>query len=157
MRGPLVAVLDFRWGCSVSEFSTTSNDLRLRLCDVALSNERLTPIIFASVLSIASKVLIRLPLANGSRTHVFNPSNFGIVATLLLFPAVGQAPPYQFTSNAIVTGVWHWALPVVILATESLFTVMQPGDCRFASHGSSGLSHRESSEHGSPAQTGLHL
>ena len=80
-------------------------------------NERLTPIIFASVVSIASKVLIRLPLVNGSCIHVFNPSNFGIIATLLLFPAVGQAPPYQFTSNAIVTGVWHWALPVFILAT----------------------------------------
>lgn len=80
-------------------------------------NERLTPIIFASVLSIASKVLIRIRMFHGGHVHVFNPSNFGIVVTLLLFPAVGQAPPYQFTSNAIVTGVWHWVLPVVILAT----------------------------------------
>jgi Na+-translocating ferredoxin:NAD+ oxidoreductase RnfD subunit len=78
-------------------------------------NERLGPIVFASVLSIASKVLFRIKLGNGSVTHFLNPSNFGIVATLLLFSDVGQAPPYQFTEN--ITGFWHWALPVVILAT----------------------------------------
>jgi hypothetical protein len=85
-------------------------------CSMLLyANDRLTPIIFASVFSIASKVLIRVRLDNGNPTHVFNPSNVGIVATLLLFPAVGQAPPYQFTEN--ITGLWHWALPAVLLVT----------------------------------------
>ena len=37
------------------------------------------------------------------------------VTTLLLFPSVGQAPPYQFTEN--ITGFWHWALPAIILVT----------------------------------------
>jgi hypothetical protein len=77
-------------------------------------NERLSPIIFAAVLSIASKVMFRIPTASGT-THFLNPSNFGIVATLLLFPEVGQAPPYQFTEN--ITGFWHWALPAAILVT----------------------------------------
>src|SRR5262249_14243607 len=66
-------------------------------------NERLSPIVFASVLSIASKVLFRVRLPDGSVTHIFNPSNLGIVAALLLLPAVGQAPPYQFTEN--ITGI----------------------------------------------------
>ena len=78
-------------------------------------NDRIAPIVFASVVSIASKVLVRVRLENGALTHVFNPSNFGIVATLLLFPSIGQAPPYQFTEN--ITGFWHWALPVAILVT----------------------------------------
>jgi enediyne biosynthesis protein E5 len=78
-------------------------------------NDRLAPIVFASVLAIASKVLFRIRLENGSLTHFLNPSNFGIVATLLLFSDIGQAPPYQFTEN--ITGFWHWALPAAILAT----------------------------------------
>jgi hypothetical protein len=81
-------------------------------------NERLTPYVFAAVVSIASKVLVRIRLADGRRTHLFNPSNIGIVTTLLLFPAVGQAPPYHFTEN--ITGLWHWVLPGAILATGVL-------------------------------------
>src|SRR6266446_146157 len=52
-------------------------------------NEHLWPIAFAVAASISSKVLIRAPLENGKTQHVFNPSNFGIVATLLLLPWVG--------------------------------------------------------------------
>jgi Na+-translocating ferredoxin:NAD+ oxidoreductase RnfD subunit len=78
-------------------------------------NDRLSPIVFAAVLAIASKVLFRIRLENGSLTHFLNPSNFGIAATLLLFPSVGQAPPYQFTEN--ITGFWHWAMPAAILVT----------------------------------------
>ena len=78
-------------------------------------NERLTPIIFAAGLSLASKVLIRAPIGNGQTQHVFNPSNFGITLTLLLLPAAGLAPPYQFTEN--LTGFWHWVIPGIILAT----------------------------------------
>lgn len=78
-------------------------------------NERLLPFVFASVVSIASKVLIRIPLADGRRTHLFNPSNIGIVATLIVFPSVGQAPPYHFTEN--VAGVGHWLIPLAIIVS----------------------------------------
>ena len=70
------------------------------------ANDRLTPIIFAAALSAASKVIFRAPIGNGQTQHIFNPSNLGITVTLLLLPAAGLAPPYQFTEN--VTGVWHW-------------------------------------------------
>ncbi len=78
-------------------------------------NENLWPIVFAVVLSISSKVLLRAPVGNGHYQHFFNPSNFGIASTLLLFPQVGFAPPYHFTEN--LTGSWHWILPIFILAT----------------------------------------
>jgi hypothetical protein len=79
------------------------------------SNERLSPLLFAVTLSLASKYLLRAPIANGQRQHFFNPSNFGIALTLLLMPDVGLAPPYQFTEN--LTGAWHWILPLIVLAT----------------------------------------
>ena len=81
-------------------------------------NERLTPIIFATGLSIASKPLLRAPIGNGQTQHIFNPSNLGITVTLLLLPAVGLAPPYQFTEN--ITGLWHWAIPAIIIATGAV-------------------------------------
>lgn len=101
-------------------------------------NEVLWPMIFASALSIASKVLIRVPVARvyddatGSKQditqHLFNPSNFGITFTLLCFPWIGLAPPYHFTSN--LEGIWHYLLPAIILITgiivHGLFTGRLP-------------------------------
>jgi enediyne biosynthesis protein E5 len=78
-------------------------------------NERLWPIIFAVVLSIGSKVLFRAPVGGGRTQHIFNPSNIGVAMTLVLFPEVGFAPPYQFTEN--ITGDWNWILPLFILLT----------------------------------------
>ncbi len=87
-------------------------------------NERLLPIVFATALSIASKVLIRAPVGQGHYQHIFNPSNFGVAMTLVLFPQVGFAPPYHFTEN--ITGAWDWVVPGVVLVTgiiiHALFT-----------------------------------
>ena len=92
------------------------------------ANERLSPVIFAVVLSFASKLLFRAPVGNGHTQHIFNPSNFGVGATLLLFPEVGFAPPYHFTEN--ITGLWDWAVPLIILGTgiivHGLFTGRLP-------------------------------
>jgi hypothetical protein len=49
--------------------------------------------------------------------HYLNPSNFGIAVTLLLFPWVGIAAPYQFTEN--LGSIGDWALPLVIICTGS--------------------------------------
>lgn len=84
-------------------------------CAVAMllyANGRLMPIVFASAAAIASKTLFRAPVNGGTR-HYFNPSNFGITATLLLFPWVGIAQPYQFTEN--LRGVADWILPAIIV------------------------------------------
>ena len=78
------------------------------------ANERLGPVIFAAVVSICSKCLLRVPAERGTR-HFFNPSNFGITVTLLVFAWVSVAPPYQFTEN--MTGFGDWVLPAVIICT----------------------------------------
>jgi hypothetical protein len=92
------------------------------------ANERLWPVIFAVVLSIASKVILRAPVGNGHTQHIFNPSNFGVAATLVLFPDTSFAPPYHFTEN--ITGLWDWGVPMIVLATgiivHALFTGRLP-------------------------------
>ncbi len=92
------------------------------------SNELLAPIAFAAALSIGSKVIFRAPVGNGTQ-HIFNPSNLGVTATLLVFPSVvGLAPPYHFTEN--ISGVWIWVVPGIILASgiriHALFTGRLP-------------------------------
>ena len=72
------------------------------------ANDRLWPIAFASAVAIGSKAIFRV----GTR-HFFNPSNFGITVTLLLFSWVGIAPPYHFTENLV--GVGSWILPGVMI------------------------------------------
>ena len=89
------------------------------------ANERLWPIAFAAALAVSSKVLFRAPIGNGRTQHFFNPSNFGIALTLVLFPQVGFAPPYHFTEN--VTGVLDWIIPGAILLTGVMFHGMFTG------------------------------
>jgi hypothetical protein len=80
------------------------------------SNARLMPIVFASAVAIISKAVFRIAGPNGSR-HFLNPSNFGITATLLLFPFVGISPPYHFTED--LTGWGKWILPGIIVISGS--------------------------------------
>ena len=80
------------------------------------SNERLMPVVFAVAAAVGSKAIFRVRM--GERwTHFLNPSNFGISLTLLLFPSVGIAPPYQFTEN--LNGWADWVLPLVIVSSGS--------------------------------------
>lgn len=97
----------------------------LALTMLLYPNERLLPVFFGVAVAIGSKVIFRAPVGEGKTQHVFNPSNLGIVATLLLFPSVGVAPPYQFTEN--LTGTWHWVLPGIVLATGILVHAMFTG------------------------------
>lgn len=96
----------------------------LALTMLLYPNEQLMPVIFGVGVAICSKVMFRAPVADGKTQHIFNPSNLGIVATLLLFPWIGVAPPYHFTEN--LTGMWHWVLPGIVLTTgllvHALFT-----------------------------------
>lgn len=78
--------------------------------------QRLMPVVFASVVAIGSKAILRFDIA-GRKRHVFNPSNLGITATLLAFPSVGIAPPYQFTENLL--GMGDWVLPGIVVMSGS--------------------------------------
>ena len=91
--------------------------------------EQLWLVAFASSLAVASKWLIRVPVylpdgRTGSR-HVLNPSNFGITATLLLYPSVGIAPPYQFAENT--SGALDWFLPFIVIVSGSLLNTKLTG------------------------------
>ena len=80
------------------------------------ANDRLWVIAFASATAIASKSIFRVAVGKSTR-HLFNPSNLGITATLLLFPWVGIAPPYHFTENLPPAG--RWILPGIIIFSGS--------------------------------------
>jgi hypothetical protein len=97
----------------------------LALTMLLYPNERLMPVFFGVGVAICSKVIFRAPVADGKTQHIFNPSNLGIVATLLFFPSVGVAPPYHFTEN--LTGMWHWALPGIVLTTGLIVHAMFTG------------------------------
>lgn len=96
------------------EFLLSAHITGLACAMLLYANERLGPVIFASVVAICSKCLLRAPFGNSTR-HFFNPSNFGITVTLLVFAWVSVAPPYQFTEN--MTGFGDWVLPAVIICT----------------------------------------
>jgi len=96
------------------EFLLSAHITGLACAMLLYANERLGPVVFASIVAICSKNVLRAPFGNGTR-HFFNPSNFGITVTLLVFSWVSVAPPYQFTEN--MTGVGDWILPGVIVCT----------------------------------------
>jgi enediyne biosynthesis protein E5 len=80
------------------------------------SNIRLLPMVFATWVAIASKYVFRVTV-EGRLRHFFNPSNFGITVTLLLFHWVGIAQPYMFTENLHPHG--DWILPLFLVCLGS--------------------------------------
>ena len=96
------------------EFLLSAHITGLACAMLLYTNERFGPVVFASVVAICSKAVLRAPVGRGTR-HFLNPSNFGITVTLLAFSWVSVAPPYQFTEN--MTGVGDWILPAVIVCT----------------------------------------
>ena len=117
--GSLGSFLNFLPACLIPGFA----------CAMLLyANERLWPVVFAVVLSMGSKVLLRAPVGQGYTQHIFNPSNFGVGVTLVLFPEVSFAPPYHFTEN--IAGLWDWGVPLIVLTTgiiiHALFTGRLP-------------------------------
>jgi hypothetical protein len=82
--------------------------------------DRLLPLVVAVLVAMTSKAIFNVTV-NGRQRHFFNPSNTGIVATLLMFPTV-SAIPYHFTEN--LYGYWDWALPALILCTGTLLNAV---------------------------------
>lgn len=73
--------------------------------------DRLTPVIFAATLAIASKQLLRVRI-NGASRHFLNPSNVGILGAMVCFPAIGIILPYQFHSG--LNDVFDVVLPLTL-------------------------------------------
>src|SRR5215216_1203563 len=99
------------------DFLLSAHISGLAVAMLLYANERLWPIIFATTVAICSKAIFRAQVKHGTR-HFFNPSNFGITLTLLLFPWVGISPPYHFTEN--LQGAGDWVLPGIIVVTGTI-------------------------------------
>jgi len=87
---------------------------------------QLWAVVFACAAAIASKYVVRLrrlPATPGlpPYVHFLNPSNLGIAATLVLFPMVGIAPPYQFAENT--SEAFDWLLPLIVIGTGSYLNI----------------------------------
>jgi hypothetical protein len=106
------------------DFLLSAHISGLAVAMLLYANDRLWVLAFAAATAIGSKAVFRAAVGPGSR-HFFNPSNFGITMTLLLFPWVGIAPPYQFTEN--LSGAGDWALPGVIVLTGSFLNTRFTG------------------------------
>jgi Na+-translocating ferredoxin:NAD+ oxidoreductase RnfD subunit len=107
------------------EFLLSAHITGLAVGMLLYANEQFWVIAFAAATAIASKHIFQVavpaphcPPPMWPKRHFLNPSNFGIAVTLLLFPWVGIAPPYQFTEN--VRGVFDVILPLIIVCTGSL-------------------------------------
>jgi hypothetical protein len=107
------------WGSfgTLVDFLLPSHIAGLACAMLLYGNQSLTPTMFAVSLAVASKYVIRLPV-RGRWRHVFNPSNFGISITLILFSWVSIAPPYHFTEN--VGSFWDVLIPVAILGAGTM-------------------------------------
>ena len=114
----------------VVQFLLPAHITGLAVSMLLYANERLWVMAFAVAAAIASKYLLRVQVAklpNGQwRTmHFLNPSNLGISVTLILFPWVGIAQPYQFTEN--ISGAMDWMLPMVIICIGSILNTRFTG------------------------------
>jgi hypothetical protein len=115
---------------NVAKFLLPAHITGLAVGMLLYAAENVAAIAFATATAIASKYVFRLATGtdkNGHPVfrHVLNPSNFGITVTLLLFPTVGIAPPYQFTENT--SGIVDWLLPLIIICTGSYLNIKATG------------------------------
>ena len=112
----------FSWSLrSLVIFSLPAHITGLACAMLLYTNELLWPIAFAASAAIASKYLFRVRIGTHTR-HFFNPSNFGITATLLAFPWIGIAMPYMFTEELVSWG--NWVLPLVMITTGTLLNTL---------------------------------
>ncbi|HEX6871662.1 MAG TPA: enediyne biosynthesis protein, partial [Micromonosporaceae bacterium] len=81
------------------------------------ANNQILPVIFGVFVGVAGKHAFQAPI-NGRMRHFMNPSNFGIVAVLLLFPWASLVPPYHFTEY--VDGALDWLIPAAIVITGTM-------------------------------------
>jgi hypothetical protein len=87
-------------------------------------NDRIWVMIFAVTLAVATKWILRAPV-RGKLRHYMNPSNFGILMVLVLFPWGSIAPPYHFTEGLNDWG--SWILPAVIIITGTMLNAKLTG------------------------------
>jgi hypothetical protein len=123
----------FRFGRSLSQivqFLLPAHITALATSMLLYAGEQLAVVGFAAAAAIASKYMFRISWGKTAegvvvRRHFLNPSNFGITVTLLLFPSVGVAPPYQFSEDT--WGSADWLLPLLIVSSGTYLNSQATG------------------------------
>ena len=115
---------------SLIKFLLPAHISGLAVAMLLFAAENVAAVAFAAAAAMASKFLFRTVVGFDrvgapQFRHFFNPSNFGITLTLVLFPTVGIAPPYQFTENT--SGIVDWILPGIIICTGSYLNIKATG------------------------------
>jgi enediyne biosynthesis protein E5 len=86
------------------------------------ANNQFWPVLFGVVVAISQKHVLQAPIA-GKMRHFMNPSNLGIVTTLLVFGSwVSISPPYMFTEWA--NTYFKVMIPMVILTSGTVINAM---------------------------------
>lgn len=84
----------------VYEFLLPAHITSLAVNMLVYTNDRIGPVLFGVLCGVGGKYVLQAPI-KGRMRHYMNPSNFGIVCTLLAFSSwVAVAQPYEFTEDA---------------------------------------------------------
>ena len=81
------------------------------------AHDELLPYVLAAAAAITSKAIFTVNV-RGKPRHFLNPSNMGLVASILIYKKIGLAAPYEFTEH--LNGALYVILPLFILYTGSL-------------------------------------
>jgi len=106
------------------EFLYPAHITSLALNMLIYVNDRIWVMMFAVTLAVAAKWILRAPV-RGRLKHYMNPSNFGILMVLILFPWGSIAPPYHFTEGLNDWG--SWILPGIIIVTGTMLNAKLTG------------------------------
>ncbi|HEV7648540.1 MAG TPA: enediyne biosynthesis protein [Actinophytocola sp.] len=106
------------------EFLFPAHITSLALNMLIYVNDRIFVMMFAVTLAVAAKWILRAPV-RGNLRHYMNPSNFGILMVLVLFPWGSIAPPYHFTEGVNDWG--SWIVPGIIIVTGTMLNAKLTG------------------------------
>lgn len=106
------------------EFLFPAHITSLALNMLIYVNDRIWVMMFAVTLAVATKWILRAPV-RGNLRHYMNPSNFGILMVLVLFPWGSIAPPYHFTEN--VNDFVGWLIVAIIITTGTMLNAKLTG------------------------------
>jgi hypothetical protein len=107
------------------EFLLPAHITSLALQMLIYVNDRIWVMLFGVVLAVSAKWVLRAPV-KGKLRHYMNPSNLGLAALLVLFPAwISIAPPYHFSEH--VNDFISWLIVAIIVISGTVLNAMLTG------------------------------
>ncbi|WFE29909.1 enediyne biosynthesis protein [Solwaraspora sp. WMMD791] len=108
----------------LAEFLYPAHITALAVNMLTYVNDQILAMMFGVAVAIGAKWVLRAPV-RGRLRHYMNPSNFGIMMILVVFPWASIAPPYHFTEN--VDGFVDWFLPLAIIGLGTMLNAKLTG------------------------------